>query len=48
MFELWIVVDCHGMYKVYASDDLLQVRAVEYEQALSGAITEIRLKEGAL
>lgn len=42
MWELWIMLD-FNYYMVYASNDLVNVRAVEYENAMQGGITEIRL-----
>lgn len=44
MFELWVMVDDHGMFCAFESDDLRALRDLEYQQALNGTITEIRIK----
>lgn len=44
MFELWILVDDYGMFLAFESDNLTQLREMEYHQAMSGTITEIRIK----
>lgn len=44
MFELWIMVDDHGMFLAMESDNLAALREMEWQQAMSGTITEIRIK----
>lgn len=48
MFELWILVDNYDYFKVMESDSLHQIRGLEYEYALQGGISEVRIKDGAL
>lgn len=44
MFELWVLVDDYGMFCAFESDNLTALREIEYNQALNGTITEIRIK----
>lgn len=48
MWELWAQMQDFNMYCVYSSNDLMQIRALEYEHALQGIFTEIRLNMEAL
>lgn len=45
MFELWILTDYHEMVMVFESDNLKALRDIEYHYALSGTLTEVRLKD---
>jgi len=39
------MVDDYGMFLAFKSDNLRSLRALEYQQALAGTVTEIRIAD---